>query len=793
MLRARRIKGRTLLAADSRFRGRQRKIMDQTDPSDDGRLVVETSEGRFEVGPLLRRGATGVVHRGRWKEAPARPWVDAVLKLECVDAQKRQMAREVDVYRLLDAAPVPPSRGASFARHIGNLSETVDIGAGPSRLLCMQALGPNLDEVVKERGPLSKQATLAVARRLVDALQFLHEHSKHAHRDIKPQNICVSSKANDATLYLIDFGLAAPLFTERGAHQPLEDLAPKAASNARRRVVGSVRYLSIHAHRAVEKYGRARRAATARRCDLEAVAYVAMYLHEGPLPWSDLPAKTGHEPDVAIHRAKVRLPPLQLVGPSLSSTVGAFLEATRALDHSAAPDYGALKRLLTDQSEPPDVGSAWAPRPSLREVEALESRVERGLREALAVVASPARAERTVSPPRVKSPPLTPLLAPPPARSIGPRPSLPDFPAQSPLPEALQRAEDFMPPTPILDTPRGKESPHAYDSTKKAPRSALKRPSLNSTGSAKRVRLSDSVETWELDDLGYASPHAQTTNVVAGLNAADCEAVLQRWRGRLLPSPPASAPPGSPASPQRTTSTTLQRLLPHLSNEKKLVKAARVLTEVLKRAPLEVTGRTAADRARCQALRSADSGALRDALALSLHGGQAAVVHAKHLRPTYAALFEAALERCVPGHLPDTVQAEVALWALVVPYNSCLDDAESTTLSADLKIGQLAGSMRVLRRCLFLLEKRGRPRKDDDARRIDAPAALEPPDAVFATRGLDVLLALAATVRDPESPRESIVALLQSAKTALAHYLSPAQRRKLDTTASTIRATRAGS
>jgi hypothetical protein len=122
-----------------------------------------------------------------------------------------------------------------------------------------------------------------------------------------------------------------------------------------------------------------------------------------------------------------------------------------------------------------------------------------------------------------------------------------------------------------------------------------------------------------------------------------------------------------------------------------------------------------------------------------------------------------------------------------------LDDAESTTLSADLKIGQLAGSMRVLRRCLFLLEKRGRPRKDDDARRIDAPAALESPDAVFATRGLDVLLALAATVCDPESPRESIVALLQSAKTALAHYLSPAQRRKLDTTASTIRATRAGS
>ena len=70
-------------------------------------LIVETREGRFEVGPLLRRGfrRAGVVHRGRWKESPTRPWVDAVLKLESTSAQKRQMAREVDVYRLLDAAP----------------------------------------------------------------------------------------------------------------------------------------------------------------------------------------------------------------------------------------------------------------------------------------------------------------------------------------------------------------------------------------------------------------------------------------------------------------------------------------------------------------------------------------------------------------------------------------------------------------------------------------------------------------------------------------------------------------
>jgi len=181
---------------------------------------------------------------------------------------------------------------------------------------------------------------------------------------------------------------------------------------------------------------------------------------------------------------------------------------------------------------------------------------------------------------------------------------------------------------------------------------------------------------------------------------------------------------------------------------------------------------------------------LRDAIALSLNGGRAAIVHAKPLRPTYASLFEAALDRCVPGQLPDNIQAEVALWALVCPYNSALGDSEKTTLREDLTISDLTGSLHILRRCLFLLETK-RPKKNDEQRRVDAPEALEPPASIFATRGLEVLLALAGTVRSPDAPRESIVALLQTAKTALAHYLSPAQRRRLETTASTIRATRA--
>ena len=196
----------------------------------------------------------------------------------------------------------------------------------------------------------------------------------------------------------------------------------------------------------------------------------------------------------------------------------------------------------------------------------------------------------------------------------------------------------------------------------------------------------------------------------AGLSSADVDSVLSP-AGPLLPAARVRAA-RSPKSPTQTTTATLSRLVPHLSNEKKLAKAARVLTEVLKQAPLTITGRTAADRARCQALKTADSGALRDAIALSLNGGRSSIVHAKPLRPTYAALFEAALDRCVPGQLPDNIQAEVALWALVCPYNSALGDSEKTTLREDLTIS-IDGSC-ILRRCSSCWNKAA---EADDAQR----------------------------------------------------------------------------
>ena len=72
---------------------------------------------------------------------------------------------------------------------------------------------------------------------------------------------------------------------------------------------------------------------------------------------------------------------------------------------------------------------------------------------------------------------------------------------------------------------------------------------------------------------------------------------------------------------------------------------------------------------------------------------------------------------------------------------------------------------------------------------VDAPSAVEPPAAVFATRGLDCLLALAEAARAPDAPKQRILDCLRTAKTTLVHHLNPIQRRKLQTVASTLKAT----
>lgn len=69
--------------------------------------------------------------------------------------------------------------------------------------------GPNLSDLLKERGPLEVQETLAILTQIADALDAAHERGL-IHRDVKPANVMLEPREHGWHAYLADFGLAKP-------------------------------------------------------------------------------------------------------------------------------------------------------------------------------------------------------------------------------------------------------------------------------------------------------------------------------------------------------------------------------------------------------------------------------------------------------------------------------------------------------------------------------------------------------------------------------------------------------
>ncbi len=65
--------------------------------------------------------------------------------------------------------------------------------------------GKTLEEIIKEKGTLSVEETIKIATEVARALQYAHKHGLIAHRDIKPQNIMITTAGN---VKVMDFGIA---------------------------------------------------------------------------------------------------------------------------------------------------------------------------------------------------------------------------------------------------------------------------------------------------------------------------------------------------------------------------------------------------------------------------------------------------------------------------------------------------------------------------------------------------------------------------------------------------------
>ncbi|CAE7574270.1 hhp1 [Symbiodinium natans] len=197
---------------------------------------------------------------------------------------------------------------------------------GCYHLLAMELLGPSLEAVFNKCGrKFCLKTLLMMADQMVRRLEQVHLKG-YVHRDIKPENFLIGRGDRRNVVHLIDFGL-----TKR-----LEPDKPRLGS--RRSLVGTARYASIGAHEGAEQ---------GCKDDLEALAYVLIYLALGELPWQGLQVESKEEKHKKIMELKQEVTTEELCK-GCHEVFRQFLQYTQGLKFQEKPDYAFIYGLFSD-------------------------------------------------------------------------------------------------------------------------------------------------------------------------------------------------------------------------------------------------------------------------------------------------------------------------------------------------------------------------------------------------------------------------------------------------------------
>jgi len=265
-------------------------------------MIGKVLAGRYELAEKIAEGGMARVYRGR----------DTLLKRTvAVKVLKDQMTGDASFIRRFERE----AQSAAALSH-PNIVNVYDVGEeeGTHFIIMEYVEGRSLKNYIREKGRLSPDEAVHIARQIGEALQNAHEYGV-VHRDIKPQNILFS---RDGNVKVTDFGIAIA--------------GDGVTVTAGDEIIGSVQYISPE---------QARGETAGKQSDLYSLGVVLYEMVTGKLPFS------GESP-VAVamkHIHEEIIPPRRLV-----KNIPEALEQIilRALNKDTGERYTSAAEFLND-------------------------------------------------------------------------------------------------------------------------------------------------------------------------------------------------------------------------------------------------------------------------------------------------------------------------------------------------------------------------------------------------------------------------------------------------------------
>ena len=190
--------------------------------------------------------------------------------------------------------------------------------------MIIELLDCTLESLLKKSARKFSLATVvSVMLQLIDRIEFIHSKG-YLHRDIKPQQILIGM--NPRLVYLTDFGLARR-FEVNHYH---------VSYNSECSRTGNSTFSSLNNHNGARQ---------SRRDDLESLAYIAVYLLRGSLPWQVGKKLTTNAKWENASEMKSNIPVEEICN-HCPTEFGIFLKYCRSLKFEEKPDYLYISQLF---------------------------------------------------------------------------------------------------------------------------------------------------------------------------------------------------------------------------------------------------------------------------------------------------------------------------------------------------------------------------------------------------------------------------------------------------------------